>query len=315
MTDVEARRDLLRSRVGAAFAFVVFGISAASAAWPRPDPVPRPDFTLTGWQPDAARLAPVWAQDAALAKRFPLDDAGRVVLNAVATLGTAETPAAGSMNDPAYAAATDAALDAATAFWFANGKEAYVALGVHARVAFEASVNAVLERARAEKRPVRPWLRNHEGDPDVVRLRAQAGNFVENAVGWGLINDDNTLAGGPDLLRIHFKVRWARLVGDLEDYTFILQPEELRALWRWRVEGDRNLALDQRVKVAGWLKEQIEPDYPVARVLATLHALRGQSDRAIAYYREALLVDPFDAVSSQNLDYLLRARAPEVDEL
>jgi len=322
----DAARELARARVGAVFAGLVLVVSVASAFTPRPDASLKPDFDLDGWQPDPERLSRVWAADDEAAKAHPIDADGRKVLDAVAGLGVTEVAANGNIADPDYASATEKALAAANSYWFDHGKEAYLALGVHYRRVFEAAVLDVLTRARAAKTPVRPWLEARTpkrgvaaaaisplspGDDAgaVTHYRAAAGNFIENAVGWGLILEDGRLAGDtPELLRVHARLRWVMLVSEITDYTFLLDREELRALWRWRLEGDRNLAMEQRVRVAGWLKQQIEPDYPAFRVLGSLHARRGQSDKAIGYFREALFDDPFDEVSRKNLEYLLRYR-------
>ncbi|MBT9555572.1 MAG: hypothetical protein IV100_06050 [Myxococcales bacterium] len=322
----DAARELARSRVGAAFAGLILLVSVASAFTPRPGVVVKPDFDLDGWRPDPERLSRVWAADEEAAQTHPIDADGRKVLDAIAGLGVAEVGANGNIADPDYAAATEKALAAATSYWFDHGKEAYLALGIHYRRVFESAVLDILARAQNANTPVRPWLDARTpkrgaavvapaplspGDDAgaVARYRAAAGNFIENAVGWGLILEDGRLAGDtPDLLRVHARLRWVMLVSEITDYTFLLDREELRALWRWRLEGDRNLAMEQRVRVAGWLKQQIEPDYPVYRVLGSLHARRGQSDKAIGYFREALLDEPFDEVARKNLEYLLRYR-------
>ncbi len=301
---------LVRARVGGAFAVLVLALAVASALAPRPPPPSRPDFGLSGWRTDPGRLAPVWTSDDALASQYPLDAEGRSVLEAMATLGLAEAAAEGRHGQPTDATAavhaTSASVGAATDYWFSRGRDGFMALGVHARKAAEDALVAAMDAARSANMRITPWVAAHPDDPRVVALRRTSGTFVEHAAGWGLLTDDGFAGGNPDLVRIHLKCRWVLFVTEVMDYTFLLHEEELRALWRWRVEGDRNLAMEKRLEATRRLKQDLEPAYPAFRVLGSLYALRGENRKAIENFREALLDDPFDEIAARNLDYLLR---------
>ncbi len=310
-----APNALGRARVGAGYALVVLAMAVGSAAQPRPEPPVRPDFSLDGWRAEPSRLRAVWARDDQLAARYPLDSAGERVLAALAGLGVAEAAAEGrggrpDAPSPAVTDATQAAVGAATAYWFEHGRDAFMALGVHSMRRAEATFAAAAEAARAARTPLTRWLAAHRDDPVALAVRETSGTFVEHATGWGLLTDDGHFADdAPDLMRIHLRCRWVLLVTEITDYTFLLDREELRALWRWRVEGDRNLPMERRIDAARRLKQDLEPDYPAFRVLGSLYALRGENARSIQNLREALLDAPFDALAARNLEYLLRYSA------
>jgi len=296
-----------RTSVGAGYAAVCLALGIAGMLLPHPEQSVQPDFTLDGWRPDTGRLAAVRAADDALRAANPLKDNVREQMEAFMTLGRVEVATDGDINNPEYATATARARELMTAYWFSQGKEAYLALGLYAGQAFVEVITAVLNQASAERRPILAWLDANPEHKLVRRLHAYAGNFIENAVAWGLITPNNRLAGDTDaLLRIHFKVRWCTLVTEITDYTFLMHEEELRALWRWRIEGDLTLPMDQRRLVTTWLRE-LEPDYPVYKSLGAVYARRGRYKKAALLYREALLDDPFNAKLATNLEFLLLA--------
>ncbi|MFT7620868.1 MAG: hypothetical protein ACI9WU_000027 [Myxococcota bacterium] len=296
-----------RTAVGGGYAAVCLALGVAGILMERPQPLPRPDFRTEGWRPSASQLAPAIAQNKRLAAEHPWDEArDGAALQAFYALGEAEVLARSSTDDTHYLRATEAATRSLNDYWFAHGKEGYLALGVHVTDRFVRAVHAVLTLADRERMPVLQWLeRNPEPASALYRL---AGDFVRHAVEWGLILPNNRVAGGSDLLlRIHFEVRWSRFVTELMDYTQLMHPEELRALWKWRLEGDLALGPTQRRKVASWLK-QLEPDYPIYEALTAVFAQRGRYREAIPLAREALLDAPFDSRLRQNLAYLLLAQ-------
>ncbi len=303
-----------RTAVGAGYAAVCLAIGVVGMTLPRAASHPEPDWELHGWKPDPAQLAAAKAADQALVDEYPLEDDVGPQMTALFALGRAEVSAKGDIGDPTYLEATKTANAAMIKLWFSRGKEAYLALGVYAGRAFAEAVSDVLQRAREDRMPVLAWLRAYAGTPPAQRLRNFGGNFVENAVSWGLITPDNQLAGGTDdLIRIHFKVRWCRFVTDITDYTFLMHPEELRALWRWRLEGDLTLPMEQRRRVGTWLR-RIEPDYPIYETLGAVYARRGRYRKALALYREALLDAPFDRKLRRNVQFLMLA-IDEIPEL
>lgn len=293
--------------VGAGWAAVALLIGLGSLMLPRPERVPTPNFTLNGWHPRTALLAGPRAADHKLAADYPLTAAHGPLIQQLHDFGRLETRTAGRMSAPEYAAATQALLDAMAHFWFENGKEAYLAFGVHWAQDCVRALRDAMSGAHQAGVPLVDWLRSNRSDPRVDRLRAYTGNFSENAASWGLITPGNRLAGGTDdLVRLHFKLRWAQLVVGLMDYTFLMDPRELRTLWRWRIEGDRTLGVKQRVEVGQWLRD-VEPEYPIYRSLGAVFAQRGDFTTAAGFYREALIRDPFNARLRDNLIYLWRA--------
>ena len=302
-----------RTAVGAGYAALCLLIGIAGMALPRPEPPPRPDFRLTGWKPDPTLLAPALEQNRTLAEGHPWDEKrDQATLEAFYALGEAEAAARGNEENPAYRKAAEQAGRALNEYWFRHGKEGYLGLGVHLADRFVRSIHAVLTLADRAKMPVLQYLELHP-EPAAALYRI-AGDFVRNAVRWGLILPNNRVAGGTDhLLRIHFEVRWCQFVNEIMDYTLLMHPEKLRALWRWRLEGDVQLGLEQRRKVATWLM-RFEPDYPVYATLASTLARRGQYRQAIPFAREALLDDVFDRRWRENLEFLLLAAkaVPEV---
>ena len=261
------------------------------------------DFELTGWVPNQRLLGPVRERDALLARAHPVGPEARDVISAFLQLGATEVATHSSMNDPRFYAATEDAIHAASRYWFARGKEGYMALGVHMGYRFVRALQAVLAAAEDAGRPVLVWVKGHPDDPRVHELDRIGGSFVPAAVSWGLITRDNAIAGGsPELARIHFKLRWVRLVNEITDYTFLLDPQELLALWRWRAEGDRSLAMERKVQLARRIRE-LDRSYPVYRVIGTLFGQRQRWDMAATFLREALLDDPFNDTVRRNLAY------------
>ncbi|MFT5433591.1 MAG: tetratricopeptide (TPR) repeat protein [Myxococcota bacterium] len=299
-----------RTSVGAGYAVVVLVVAVVGIVLPRERPVPKPDFTLERWRPESKRLDPILERDVTLAAKHSLQDVPEDVIGAFEALGLAEVATGGRLENAEYEAATEKAVTRLTEHYFTVGEEAYRALGVHMSQAFVHAVLGVLAASNVAGQPVKAWLRDHPEDPVAIRARALGGTFIENAVGWGLITHDNKLAGdNPSLIRIHFKVRWFRFITTVKDYTFLMDLEELRALWLWRLEGDRNLGMAQRLRVGKWIRG-LEPDYPIYATMGSLFARRGQTDKAIAYFREALLDDPFNKTIANNLEFLLRTRSP-----
>ena len=114
-----------------------------------------------------------------------------------------------------------------------------------------------------------------------------------------------TLLGGDGaLIGLHFKLRWLRLANDIDDYTHLLDRQELRALWRWRVSGDRTQDLKSRVDFARKVRA-IDSSFPIYTVVGNLYAQEGQEKEALALYREALLDSPFDVQVAANFQYLM----------
>lgn len=300
-----------RTAVGAGYAAVVAALGLVGVFMPRTEPIPRPDFTLEGWRADPALLEPGHAHDDALIATHPLTDDNaetvRALMDALLALGPVEAKTGGRSDDPTYQLATEKVLNAANTYWFANGEDAYRARAAQIADASVEILVATLNQASADHLPVLRWLDAHADHRLAVRLRAYTGNFIENAVSWGLVTRTNALAGdNPELARIHFKLRFFLFVAELKSYKLLLYTEELRALWHWRMEGDLTLPMTQRRQVGEWLQE-LEPDYPVHRTLGFLLARRGELLPAIVEHRLALLEAPFDRRLQDNLTYLLEA--------
>ena len=291
--------EVRTTSLGAAFAFLFLTLGVVGVVLPRERPEPLPDFRLTGWKDALGRLGPIFAADRALLDRHPALVREQEALDALRAYGRAEAKGEGE-------AATEAAVSAMTRYWFDRGEEAYRALGVRAEDAFVAALGTVLERADGVD--VRRWIETHAADPVVAELHAACGSFVPSAVSWGLITRDGQLAGGSDaLVRLQFRLRWFRFVNEIKDYTQLLRQDELIALWRWRIEGDKTLPLKDRVEIARRL-QKLDPSWPIYRVLGSLYADRGHGEEAVALLREALLDEPFDVQLRANLDYLVKAR-------
>jgi len=285
------------------FAALMLLLGIAGALLPRPAVIAPGDFTLHGWVPSMDRLRPVLEKDRALLASNPETAAEKTARKVYLAFGTLE--ASVSNNDPTYLNETRSLTKQMLEYYYEHGEAAYRAMGVRLADTFEATAMVVLAAARAADVPVNRWMTENANQTDVVRLRAHGGDFMEYALNWGLVTADNRLAGaGTVLLRLHFKLRWLRLLNSINDYTMLMHPEELRALWRWRIEGDKALPMKHRLEVVRWLRD-IEPDYPGFAVLGALYAQRGQFRAAISMYREALIDSPFDPALATNLTYLL----------
>ena len=290
--------------LGAVFAFLFLLLGVVGLLLPRERPELRPDFHLDGWKSALGALGPIFAADRALLGKYPLDAQGTAAIEGLRAYGRAEARAAET--SPTVAAATDAAVALLTRYWFDHGEEAYRALGVRAEDAFVAALRTVMDKARDAGVDVKRWVTAHAADPAVVELHSACGTFVSAAVSWGLVTRDGGFAGGSDaLVRIQFRLRWYRFVNDIKDYTELFRQDELIALWRWRVEGDRTLSMKDRLDVARRL-ERLDPSWPIYRVLGSLYAERGQTEQAVPLLREALLDEPFDAQLRANLAFLIK---------
>lgn len=293
----------VQADVGALFAAFMFLLGVFGALQPRPSVVEEPDFALTGWVPNMARLNPLLKKERALLASNPESEAEKSAKNAYLAFGTLEASVAS--NSPKYLEETRTLTKHMLEYYYTHGDPAYRAMGIRLADTFELAATAVLTAARRVNQPVIRWMKAHAEHPDVVKLKAHSGDFMEYAVNWGLITDDNRIAGGEAvLLRLHFKLRWLRLLNSINDYTLLMHPEELKAIWRWRIEGDKALPMKHRVEVVRWLRD-IEPNYPGFEVLGALYAQRGNYGDAISMYREALIDSPFDTRLRMNLNYLL----------
>ena len=92
---------------------------------PREKPIPEPDFKLEGWIPDPLRLEPLHREDLERARKYPLAQAQKPVIDAFEALGLVEFETGGRMGEPAYEKATEAAIDAMGHYWFQVGEDGY----------------------------------------------------------------------------------------------------------------------------------------------------------------------------------------------
>ncbi len=266
------------------------------------------DFTPPRVCPDSTTLDPLWDADRATWERYPLDEVAQEALSAFEALGAAELKAGGRADDGPFLEATERAVEALSVVYARVGEEGYRALGQRVEDRFVRAVMQVLARAHAERVEVRDWLYRNATDPMATELAAVGGTFLNAAVDWGLIRDGRVREGCVALLRVHFRLRWARFVNDIKDYTMLLRRPELLALWRWRVEGDVSLPKAQRLEVVRWIRD-LDPSYPAVRRLSLVFASLGDHASALEFAREAVLQEPFDATLRANLDALL-APAP-----
>lgn len=304
-----AQEGATGSPLGSAFAILFIGIGAASLSIPRPTPVEPPDFHLTGLVADGSTLARLQQRDAALVRRYPLDALAKEVVDHVVAFGLAEART-GDGREPERSRAEERLKEAMNRYWFGRGEEAYQALVARLADRAARAFESVLSRARDANADPRTWVAQHPKAPETRELHAMSGTFLDSAVSWRLVTRDGKLAGDSTaLIRIHAKLRLYLPVMKIKDYTFLMHIDELRALWKWRIEGDPTLPMKQRLKVIGWLRD-IEPDYPIYRVLGAIYAQQGRYEQAIAFYREALIEEPFDPLLRRNLAFLLKAVGP-----
>ena len=267
--------------------------------------LPIPQFQMGSGLPDVPRLTPIWEKQRALLKQYPVDDEAKKAIRAFLVFGRIERQTAGHPKNPQYMKASQTLINAMNQYWFKRGEEAYRALGIRMADQFVRTVVTALAKASQQKKSILAWISDHPQHALVQSLHAHTGDFLEHAVSWGLINSKNELAGGNTaLLRLFFNQRWFRFVTEIKDYTLLMSLEELKALWRWKIEGDRVLSMSDRAQISRNLKN-IEPTYPTFEVLGALFAKRGYYREALMMYREALLDDPFDAVLQRNVSFLV----------
>jgi tetratricopeptide (TPR) repeat protein len=297
---------------GVGYLIVLLAIAIVSWFPPRQSSPVAPRFEITPMFPQEERLASVLLRDQALARAHPLDERSLKTVSLMEKFGLAEALAGGNAEDEAYLLAAKETETALVRYWYERGEDAFRALGEHLANRFESAVLAVLARVRAEKADVVQWMKDHASDPLVVNVHRACGSFLSNAHRSGVVSRSGRLvADSRALLRLHSKLRYMVFLKSIKDYTHLLNPEELRALWRWRVAGDQSQTTASRRLFAEQL-HGIDPHFPIYEVLGALMAGEGRAQEAISYYREALLDDPFNPQIVANLTVLVeRAAAPK----
>jgi hypothetical protein len=269
------------------------------------DVLPTPLFQSGSGLPDVTRLSPIWEKQRSLLKQYPVDGEAKEAIRAFLVFGRIEKQTAGHPKNPKYKKASQTLINAMNQYWFKRGEAAYRAFGIRMVDQFIRTVVTALAKASQQEKPVLVWISDHPKHALVQALYAHTGDFLKHAVSWGLINSKNELAGGNTaLLRLFFNQRWFRFVTEIKDYTLLMSLEELKALWRWKIEGDRVLSMGDRAQISRNLKN-IEPTYSTFEVLGALFAKRGYYREALAMYREALLDEPFDAMLQRNVSFLV----------
>jgi tetratricopeptide (TPR) repeat protein len=300
---------------GVGYLIVLLAIAIAGWFPPRQSSAVAPSFVIDPMFPQEQRLASVLSRDQALARAHPLDERALQTVTVMENFGLAEALAGGNWEDEAYRLATKEAETALVRYWYERGEDAFRALGEHLANRFESAVLAVLARVRADKADVVQWMKDHASDPLVAQAHRACGNFLSNAHRSGVVSRSGRLvADSRALLRLHFKLRYLRFVNDINDYTILLDPEELRALWRWRVAGDQSQTTASRQAFAEQLRG-IDPSFPIYEVLGALTAGEGRDKEAIAFYREALLDDPFNKQIVANLTVLVGRVGAQKDDV
>ena len=293
--------------VDPAIGFLLLLLVVALASWfPSQEAEPiEPNFDLPTFLPEPERLASVQRADAALAKKHPLDEQANAVLTEWHDFGRIEAETHGNWEDGPYREATESITVRLSRYWYERGELAYRALGVRAQRQFESAVQAVLARARQDGATESAWIQAHPQDPLVLELQSSAGNFLETARRWGFVTRTGHLLGGDSaLIGLHFKLRWFRMVNEIDDYTHLLDPQELRAIWRWRVSGDIRQSLESRIDFAKKVRH-IDSSFPVYAVIGNLYAQQERYPEALAHIREAVLDEPFDSQLASNLEHLV----------
>jgi tetratricopeptide (TPR) repeat protein len=286
------------------FALIFLLIGIGGIVRPRRVAPPVPDFSLSPSFPDLKVLQPIWRDERRLLDDYPTDTLHNKTVEAFLAFGSIEKETGGRVENPAYFKASERVINAMNHYWFARGEAAYRAMGVRMTDQFVRVVQNILARAVDAGLPVQEWVGLNAQSDQVKQLYSYTGNFLSNALSWGLISDNRLVGGNDALLRLHFKLRWFQFVTEIKDYTMTMALEELKAVWRWRIEGDRSLSMGQRVQFSRWL-QNIDPEYPAFQRLGALYAQRGRYRHALAMYREALLDDPFNALLGRNLSFLL----------
>jgi len=277
---------------------------------PRRLPEPHPNFDIPAWQVADAILEDLGRHDRALKESHPLldDEPTKRVMTSLFALGRLEAQEDLDTASPDYRQATELATNAAKDYWYARGKEGFLALGLYISEAFVDAIEAALRSASQAHQPIRAWLHEHRESPDARRLAQYGGNFVDHALRWGLITRQNQIApGARRLIQVHFKLRWCRFVNDIMDYTMLLEPEELKLLWRFRIAGDLSLSMKRR-QIAWERLKRLSPDYPIHDVLGAIYARRGQYREALTEYRKAAGRHPQDQRIAENIRFLHLAR-------
>ena len=297
-----------RDALGAGYAAVPVLIGAAGMYLPHPQPTPRPEFDLSGWESGLQSLSAFHDQDVQRLKQHPPGEAAEPVIIAYEALSRLEAAPSTADNKELLRQATIAAANASIDYWFTYGEDAWRGLGTFLLLRFEKALDTVLATRDVDGATLSRWLLNHKDHPMTKRLRETSGSFVEFALGSGLISERGYMAGGNrTLLRIHFQGRWYLLIQSIRDYMQLYRKEELLSKWRWSLEGDRNLSMKQRLDKARQIR-QYDPVYPVYASLGALYAKRGETLRAIDAYRNALLEQPFERKIANNLAFLLHTQ-------
>jgi tetratricopeptide (TPR) repeat protein len=291
--------------IAAGFTVVFLLIGVAGLFRSSEPTIPTPSFDPGPGLPDVAKLSPVWKEQRDTLQQFPLDDEAQRAIKVFLNFGKIDAMTGGVVKNPVHIEASQEVLDAMNRYWFQRGEDAYRALGMRMADRFIENVLLVLNKAKEAGVPAQTWLGQRPNHALTQSFYAHTGMFLGRALRMGVINEKNQLLGANTaLLRLLFNLHWAGFVTSIKDYVWLMHIEELRALWRWRIHGDRSLSMAIRMEVSGWLRK-IEPGYPAFEVLGALYAKRGYYRAALAMYREALLDSPFDEGLQNNLHFLV----------
>ena len=305
--DAEAPEYALQSRdaVGALYAALILCLGLAGLLVPAPQPKPKPDFTLAGWETRQDELAALFDTDLTQLKMAPPGDSADRVITAYELLGQLEAQRPSKEREETVQAHSVDTANLIIDYWFTEGEQAYRNLGTLLYLRFDRALEQALVARAVDGATLSRWLVDHKDHPLVANLRTTSGTFIEFALGSGLLSERGQMAGGsPALLRLHFQGRWYLFLQSIRDYMLLYRREELLAKWRWSLEGDRNVSMDTRVEKARLIRTH-DPSYPVYASLGALYAKRGQTLRAIDAYRNALLEDPFNTRVGANLRFLV----------
>lgn len=177
-------------------------------------------------------------------------------------------------------------LQQVRAFVERSGEEGYLAVGTFMARNLRQRLVALDEELQASQLEAARFLAMR-GDSDGVRdLRALGGDFLEHAVGTGLLSGDaQTRAARGWVASTLFVQRWLIPLGG-QVMAGRMSREEFLLVNAWKIEASQHLPLQQRLAMLETMP-QLDAGYPAPFVAGVLLARAGKNEEAAAAFRQS----------------------------
>ena len=247
-----------------------------------------PSATLEFWRPDAEFRHRLEQFEEQRLQHLPAVSEFEALSAALMELNLASAPGAEPLSARHLNWLNSRFRGEVAAFVAKHGEKGFVALGTYMARNFRGRLKTVAKGlAAAQDESAADWIANHNDDADIHAARALSGQFLEKALGAGILragagtDEDQLLVAG--LLWLQ---RWLQLAGPSARVQ-ALAGDELALVLKWKVEAAEHLPLKRRIELCNVVTD-LDPDYPGHFVQGIVYATAGRRAEAEASFTASL---------------------------